>query len=103
MIKKEGMDSLTVWELQEACRARGMRSLGVSTQRLQSQLQQWLDLHLDEQVPASLLLLSRTLYLPTDVAPEVQLKATLSALPETMVSGGGGGFYHPPEVRRGKY
>jgi LETM1 and EF-hand domain-containing protein 1 len=79
---------MAIWELQDACRQRGMRSLGVSEQRLRSQLSQWLDLHLTNQVPTSLLLLSRALYMPEHLSPEDQLRATLSALPaETMVSG----------------
>jgi LETM1 and EF-hand domain-containing protein 1 len=78
---------MAIWELQEACRQRGMRSFGVSEQRLRSQLGQWLDLHLNQQVPTSLLLLSRALYMPENLSPEDQLRATLSALPaETMVS-----------------
>ena len=46
---------------------------------------QWLDLHLKEQVPTSLLLLSRALYLPEKLPPEDQLKVVLSTLPEEMV------------------
>lgn len=83
MIQKEGVDSLAVWELQEACRARAMRSFGVSEQRLKSQISQWLDLHLNHKIPASLLLLSRTLYLPENLSPSDQLKATISVLPDT--------------------
>ena len=86
MIRREGIDSLTVWELQEACRSRGMRALGVPEARLRAQLEDWLSLHLNEEVPASLLLLSRTLYLPESVSATDQLKATLSTLPETTVS-----------------
>jgi len=78
---------MAVWELQEACRQRGMRSFGVPEQRLKSQLNQWLDLHLKCKVPTSLLLLSRTLYLPEHLSAEDQLRATLSALPaQAMVS-----------------
>lgn len=40
LIKKEGIDSLNVSELQSACQARGMRALGVPTERLKSQLSQ---------------------------------------------------------------
>lgn len=83
MIMKEGIDSLAIWELQEACRARGMRGLGLPKERLQYQLQQWLDLHLNEKIPTSLLLLSRALYLPQELSTEEQLKATISALPES--------------------
>lgn len=86
MIQKEGLDSLATWELQEAARARGMRSLGVPGDRLKLQLAQWLDLHLNHEIPTSLLLLSRTLYLPESVPAEEQLKATISLLPETTVT-----------------
>lgn len=33
-----GVDTLTVPELQQACRARGMRSLGMSEERLKEQV-----------------------------------------------------------------
>lgn len=83
MIEKEGIASLTTWELQSAVRARGMRALGVSEERLKLQLQQWLDLHLTQKIPTSLLLLSRALYLPETLSTTEQLKATISALPES--------------------
>ncbi|XP_028563544.2 LETM1 domain-containing protein LETM2, mitochondrial isoform X2 [Podarcis muralis] len=69
MIAKEGVNGLSVSELQSACRARGMRSLGLTEEQLKEQLNQWLDLHLRENVPPSLLLLSRALYL-TEVKPK---------------------------------
>lgn len=40
MIAEEGVDTLTVKELQAACRARGMRALGVTEERLKEQLKQ---------------------------------------------------------------
>lgn len=82
MIKKEGIECLTVPELQAACRARGMRALGIPEERLRFQLQQWLELSLSEHIPPSLLLLSRALYLPETLPAPDQLKATLSSLPE---------------------
>ncbi|XP_032630476.1 LETM1 domain-containing protein LETM2, mitochondrial [Chelonoidis abingdonii] len=69
MIAKEGVNGLSVSELQSACRARGMRSLGLTEEQLKEQLSQWLDLHLKENVPPSLLLLSRALYL-IDMKPK---------------------------------
>ncbi|OAF66597.1 hypothetical protein A3Q56_05682 [Intoshia linei] len=81
LIMAEGIDSLTHRELQEANRARGMRSLGVTQDKLRIQLEQWLDLHLNNRVPTSLLLLSRTLYLPECLTKEEKLKATISSLP----------------------
>lgn len=86
LIQKEGIDSLTVSELQSACQARGMRALGVPEARLKSQLSQWLELHLEEHVPASLLLMSRALYVPEKLASPVdQLKTALSTMPEDAV------------------
>ncbi|XP_068452390.1 LETM1 domain-containing protein LETM2, mitochondrial [Clinocottus analis] len=69
MIAAEGVAAMSVSELQAACRSRGMRSLGLTTEQLNQQMQQWLDLHLKENVPPSLLLLSRAMYL-TDVKPK---------------------------------
>nr|XP_023022842.1 mitochondrial proton/calcium exchanger protein [Leptinotarsa decemlineata] len=85
MIQKEGVDSLTLAEVQQACRSRGMRAYGLSEERLRNQLSQWLDLSLNEKVPPSLLLLSRALMLPETIPTSDKLKATISALPETIV------------------
>ncbi|KAM6446588.1 mitochondrial proton/calcium exchanger protein isoform 1-T1 [Liasis olivaceus] len=84
LITEEGVDSLTVKELQAACRARGMRALGVTEERLKEQLKQWLDLHLNQEIPTSLLILSRALYLPDTLSPADQLKTTLQILPENV-------------------
>ncbi|XP_056669516.1 LETM1 domain-containing protein LETM2, mitochondrial isoform X3 [Monodelphis domestica] len=94
-IAKEGVNALSVTELQSACRTRGMRSLGLSEKQLRAQLSQWHDLHLKENVPPSLLLLSRTFYLidvkpkPIEFPPNVEVpKAevpveTSASLPES--------------------
>ena len=58
-----------------------MRAYGVSKQKLEKQLEEWVDLHLNDKVPLSLLLLSRSLYIPDDTSATEQLKATISALP----------------------
>uniref|UniRef100_A0A8C3JWL0 Mitochondrial proton/calcium exchanger protein n=1 Tax=Calidris pygmaea TaxID=425635 RepID=A0A8C3JWL0_9CHAR len=84
LIADEGVDSLTVKELQAACRARGMRALGVTEERLKEQLKQWLDLHLNQEIPTSLLILSRAMYLPDTLSPADQLKTTLQTLPESV-------------------
>lgn len=86
MIRKEGIESLTLSELQSACRARGMRAYGLSEERLKYQLQEWINLSLNEKVPPSLLLLSRALMLPEHVPTTDKLKATISVLPETIVA-----------------
>uniref|UniRef100_A0A3B4B510 Mitochondrial proton/calcium exchanger protein n=1 Tax=Periophthalmus magnuspinnatus TaxID=409849 RepID=A0A3B4B510_9GOBI len=84
LIAEEGVASLNVNEVQAACRVRGMRSLGVTEERLREQLSQWLELHLNQQIPTSLLLLSRAMYLPDTLSPADQLKTTLQTLPETV-------------------
>lgn len=86
MIAKEGVDSLNFSELQQACRARGMRAYGVSEERLRKELKNWLDLSLNEKVPPSLLLLSRALMVPEHVPTTYKLKATISALPEQVAA-----------------
>ncbi|KAI4892083.1 hypothetical protein NFI96_022396 [Prochilodus magdalenae] len=82
LIAEEGVDSLNVNELQAACRVRGMRALGVTEDRLKEQLKQWLELHLNQHIPTSLLLLSRAMFLPDTLSPADQLKSTLQTLPE---------------------
>lgn len=52
---------------------------------------QWLDLHLNQQIPTSLLLLSRAMFLPDTLSPADQLKTTLQTLPEMVV--------RPPRLR----
>ena len=86
LIEDEGIDNLDVDELQAACRERGMRSLGVSPERLRSQLQQWLDLHLNKRIPSTILLLSRALYLPENIPQEDALKAVIQSLPKAIDS-----------------
>ncbi|XP_059139687.1 mitochondrial proton/calcium exchanger protein-like [Physella acuta] len=83
MIQKEGIETLSIAELQAANRARGMRALGVSEERLREQMQQWLQLHLEEKIPTSLLLLSRTLYLPETLSTEEKIGATITQLAVT--------------------
>jgi LETM1 and EF-hand domain-containing protein 1, mitochondrial len=54
----EGVDSLSVPELQAAVAGRGLRTWGVSPGRLRDDLQMWLDLRLKYGVPSTLLVLS---------------------------------------------
>uniref|UniRef100_A0A8C4NCV7 Leucine zipper-EF-hand containing transmembrane protein 2 n=1 Tax=Eptatretus burgeri TaxID=7764 RepID=A0A8C4NCV7_EPTBU len=63
MIAEEGVESLAVSELQAAGRVRGMPTLGVTQEKLREQLKQWLELHLNQNIPTSLLLLSRIICL----------------------------------------
>ena len=86
LIEKEGVESLTRAELQQACRARGMRAYGMPENKLREQLSQWLDLSLVKKVPPSLLLLSRALMVPEATPMSDKLKATISALPDDVVA-----------------
>ncbi len=83
-IIKEGIDKLDIAELQQACRDRGMRAMGLSKDRLILQLEQWLDLHIKQNIPISLLLFSRSLYLPENLPKEEVIKSTLSKLPQSI-------------------
>ncbi|GAB1864426.1 Mitochondrial proton/calcium exchanger protein [Camponotus japonicus] len=86
LIEKEGVDSLTRTELQQACKARAMRAYGLPESRLREQLSLWLDLSLNKKVAPSLLLLSRALMIPETMAVSDKLKATISALPDAVVA-----------------
>nr|XP_057927143.1 LETM1 domain-containing protein LETM2, mitochondrial [Doryrhamphus excisus] len=88
MIAAEGVAAMSVSELQAACRSRGMRSLGLTTDQLRLQLQQWLDLHLNENVPPSLLLLSRAMYL-TDLKPKAPVIPPVPKLEKATVATNG--------------
>ncbi|CAK7201323.1 LETM1 domain-containing protein ylh47 [Sporothrix eucalyptigena] len=98
-ISYEGVDSLTVGELQTACASRGIKSYGVSPARLREDLQTWLDLRLKEGVPSTLLVLSNAyMYGQTSTstgsgssssisAAETQIEAltgVLSSIPEEL-------------------
>lgn len=77
----EGVDSLNTLELKEACRERGMQSVGLTQFKLRHQLSEWLELSTQKNIPISLLIMSRAFMLtsPSD-DPEVVLKSSMSAL-----------------------
>ncbi|KUI58138.1 LETM1 domain-containing protein mdm28, mitochondrial [Cytospora mali] len=88
-ISYEGVESLTVAELQVACASRGIKSHGVSPARLREDLQTWLDLRLKEGVPSTLLVLSNAyMYGQTgDNAVANQIDAligVMSSIPEEL-------------------
>lgn len=87
VIVSEGIDNLTIIELSHACVARGIRTLGNSPSRLREELKQWLDLHLEYQLPSTLLILSRAFsYTDTNMTPEDALRATFNSLPDNLVN-----------------
>ncbi|KOS21619.1 LETM1 domain-containing protein mdm28 [Escovopsis weberi] len=87
-ISFEGVDSLTVGELQVACAARGIRTHSVSPARMRGDLQSWLDLRLAEGVPSTLLVLSNAyMYGQGSGEGSSQLEAligVLSSIPEEL-------------------
>ncbi|CAL5866151.1 uncharacterized protein PFLUO_LOCUS358 [Penicillium psychrofluorescens] len=89
-INYEGVDSLSVPELQMASASRGIRTHGVSPARLREDLTMWLDLRLNQGVPSTLLVLSNA-YMYTQGGKESEmasqidaLKAVLSSIPEEL-------------------
>lgn len=86
IISREGVSSLNYYELQTACKARGMRAYGMSEDRLRAQLEEWIQLSLNENVPSILLLLSRALMMPDDLSTSDKLKDTIRELPDTLAN-----------------
>lgn len=88
-ISFEGVDSLSVPELQTACASRGLRTYGVSPARLRDDLQMWLDLRLKYGVPSTLLVLSNAFMYAQGKESELNnqidaLQAVLSSIPEEL-------------------
>lgn len=85
----EGVDSLSVPELQTACAARGLRTQGMSPGRLRDDLQLWLDLRLKYGVPSTLLVLSNAFMYAQGKETEFDsqidaLQGVLSSIPEEL-------------------
>nr|BAK02432.1 predicted protein [Hordeum vulgare subsp. vulgare] len=85
LIQREGIDSLTIEELQAALRARGMRGTSNNKLVLRRRLSEWLDLSLTHNLPASVLILSRAMVITEKATYEDKLKETLSSLPDDLV------------------
>lgn len=88
-ISDEGVDSLSVPELQMACASRGLRTHGMSPGRLRDDLQMWLDLRLKYGVPSTLLVLSNAFMYTQGKDSEIasqfdSLQAVLSSIPEEL-------------------
>ncbi len=88
-ISFEGIDSLSVPELQVACLSRGIRTHGVSPARLRDDLAAWLDLRLKHGVPSTLLVLSNAFMYAQGKDAEFStqidaLTGVLSSIPEEL-------------------
>jgi len=88
-ISFEGVDSLSVAELQMACASRGLRTHGMSPGRLRDDLQSWLDLRLKYGVPSTLLVLSNAFMYAqgkdSEMSSQIEaLTGVLSSIPEEL-------------------
>ncbi|KAF0853150.1 mitochondrial LETM1 and EF-hand domain-containing protein (ribosome receptor Mdm38) [Andalucia godoyi] len=88
MIYWEGVNSLSLEELKQACATRGMRSVNISKTEMRSQLSEWLELSLNQSIPSSLLILSRafTVLTPESASIEEERAQTTEALSTTLSS-----------------
>jgi len=84
MIEKEGVDLLDREELESALRDRGMKWEGNDSQ-LRKKLQEWIDLSVKQNIPTSILILSRTFILTENESTGEVLKKTISSLPEVVL------------------
>lgn len=88
-ISYEGVDSLSVPELQAACQSRGLRTQGMSPGRLRDDLGMWLELRLKHGIPSTLLVLSNAFMYASGKETEFDgqidaLRAVLSSIPEEL-------------------
>lgn len=88
-ISFEGVESLSVPELQNACASRGLRTQGMSPARLRDDLQMWLDLRLKYGLPSTLLVLSNAFMYTQGKDSEMgsqidALQSVLSSIPEEL-------------------
>ena len=88
-ISFEGVDSLSVPELQVAAQSRGIRTHGMSPAKLRDDLQTWLDLRLRDGIPSTLLVLSNAFMYAQGKESEYSgqidaLTGVLSSIPEEL-------------------
>jgi len=88
-IAYEGVGSLSVPELQNACASRGIRTHGMSPGRLRDDLKLWIDLRLKRGVPSTLLVLSNAFVYASGKDNEFEgqieaLQAVLASVPEEL-------------------
>lgn len=91
-ISFEGVESLSVPELQTAAGVRGLRTQGLSPARLRDDLQMWLDLRLKYAIPSTLLVLSNAFVYAqgkeTEMSTQIDaLQAVLASVPEELFHG----------------
>ncbi|CDO74886.1 hypothetical protein BN946_scf185004.g36 [Trametes cinnabarina] len=93
-IAREGIDELSIAELQAACQSRGIRTTGVSPARLREELATWIELHLKQRVSGVLLVLARAFQFDKKPGEDEDgktsiiksLEAVLCGLPDNLLS-----------------
>eukprot|EP01080_Neovahlkampfia_damariscottae_P010598 gene10598-3116_t len=80
----EGVKSLSTEELVLACTERGIK-VSVPKVELQNQLDSWIKLSLDQQIPPTLLILSRIFAFTDEADSSEAIKATIGSLSESVV------------------
>lgn len=94
LIDEEGVDSLSLPELKQACASRGISIYNATPGQLHQYLSEWLVMRLHEKIPSTLMLLVNA-YTYGDAerygSTHEALKAVLSALPVE--------FYHEQEIQ----
>lgn len=92
VIQHEGLDKLTLHELQSACQSRGVQTFGLDEERLREELRQWIELHITQRISGTLLILSKAFnYMsPGEVEGSASqfksLELTLSSLPDNLIN-----------------
>ena len=86
VIDYEGVDTLTIPELQLACSQRGIKTSDSSPAKLRDDLETWLDLRLRQKIPSTLLILASA-YTYGDKNHSIEsyydaLLAVLSSIPD---------------------
>lgn len=84
-IVAEGVDSLTLEELQHAVHARGMYSQTRNKRVLKERLKSWLDMSVTKNVPITLLILSRAFALNARADLAQTLKDTFDHMPQELI------------------
>ncbi|KAK6028491.1 LETM1-like protein [Ostertagia ostertagi] len=77
-----GVDALNTIDLQQACRARGMRAAGLSEERLRDQLNSGWSCHSATRSHHLCFFYRELLYLPEDISFTDRLKSLVQSLPE---------------------
>lgn len=92
VIQHEGLDKLTLHELQSACQSRGVQTFNLDEDRLREELRQWIELHITQRISGTLLILSKAFNYMSPGEEQrsgSQLKSlelTLSSLPDNLIN-----------------